>query len=62
MALVLIAAYKGNLTSYMAIPNLKPMPSTFQELAARTDLQMMVERNTKFSQMFLVGTTTFSGS
>ena len=55
MAIILISGYKGNLISYLTIPKLRPMPSTFEELAKRPDLQLMVEYNTQFSNMILVG-------
>ncbi len=54
MAAVLIVAYKSNLTSHLLIPKLEPMPSTFEELAMRPDLQVVVEEGSKIAEMMMV--------
>ena len=54
MALVLVLSYKGTLTSHLAIPKLEKVPSTFSELAARPDLQVVVEYKSKIQEMMMV--------
>ena len=59
MAFVLIASYKCTLTSHLTVPKMKPMPSTFEELAARPDLQVITEDQSKMMEMMM---TAESGS
>ena len=54
MVAVLIAAYKSTLTSHLLVPKLEPMPSTFEELALRPDLQVVVEEGSKLMEMMMV--------
>ena len=45
MCVIFINSYTGNLTSYLAVPALKPIPNSFEELAARKDLNIMIDRS-----------------
>jgi Ligand-gated ion channel len=54
MCVILINAYTGNLTSYLAVPSVKPIPNSFEELAARKDLQIMVEDKGQLAEDILV--------
>jgi Ligand-gated ion channel len=54
MCVIIVNAYTGNLTSYLAVPSVKPIPNSFQELAARKDLQIMVEDKGQLAEDILV--------
>ena len=54
MAAILIFAYKSTLMTYLTTQKLEPMPSTFEELADRPDLQLLIMAKTKFVDTFLV--------
>ena len=54
MCVIIVNAYTGNLTSYLAVPSVKPIPNSFEELAARKDLQIIVEDNVQLAEDILV--------
>ena len=56
MVTILVLAYKSNLVTYMTTPRKEPLPSSFEQLAARPDTQLILLANTKFLNMFMVGT------
>ena len=43
MCIIIINSYTGTLTSFLAIPALKPIPNSFEELAVSQDLSVIVE-------------------
>ena len=45
MAVVLINSYTGNLTSYLSVPKLNPIPNSFGELAASSDYKLSIQAN-----------------
>ena len=54
MCVILINAYTGNLTSYLAVPDVKPIPNSFEELAARKDMYLIVEDRSQLAEDILV--------
>lgn len=54
MCVVIINSYTGNLTSYLTIPALNPIPNSFEELAARDDLSIIVEDKSVLAEQILV--------
>lgn len=63
MALIVVNAYAGNLISYLAVPKLKPVIQSFEDLVENKDLQLAVEANTLMANRFLVGTVlTYTNS
>jgi hypothetical protein len=54
MCVILINAYTGNLTSYLAVPTIKPIPNSFEELAARKDLHIVLEDKNQITEDILV--------
>ncbi len=51
---VLINAYSGVLTSLLTVPKLQPIAKTLEEVAEKNVLRLTIEKNTYFSEMFLV--------
>jgi hypothetical protein len=45
MAVVLINSYTGNLTSYLSVPKLNPIPNSFDELAMSSDYKLSIQAN-----------------
>ena len=62
MCVVIINSYTGNLTSYLTIPALNSIPNSFEELAAREDLSIIVEDKSVLSEQILVCTRLLSPS
>ncbi len=54
MALVLINAYSGNLVSYLTVPKLKPIVSSFEDLASSLHLKVAVDAKSVLADRFLV--------
>ena len=54
MAVVLINSYTGNLTSYLSIPKLNPIPNSFEELAASSDYKISLQANTVLTKSIMV--------
>jgi len=54
MCVVIINSYTGNLTSYLAIPALKPIPNSFEELAASKDISLIVQHKSVLAEQILV--------
>ena len=54
MAVVLVYSYTGNLTSQLTTPKLKPIPNSFEELAASSDYKLAVGADTVLSEEILV--------
>ena len=54
MAVVLINSYTGNLTSYLSVPKLNPIPNSFEELAASSDYKLCILANSILSKSILV--------
>ena len=54
---VLINAYSGVLTSLLTVPKLQPIAKTLEEVAEKNVLRLTIEKNTYFSEMFLVKET-----
>ena len=54
MAVVLINSYTGNLTSYLRIPKLDPIPNSFGELAASSDYKLSIQADTVLMKSILV--------
>ena len=45
MAVVLINSFTGNLTSYLSVPKLNPIPNSFEELAASSNYKLSIQAN-----------------
>ena len=54
MTAILALAYGCNLTSHLTVQQHEPLPTSFEEMAARTDLKMAAEFNYVLTQKFLV--------
>ncbi len=48
-----------NLTSYLAVPDVKPIPNSFEELAARKDMNLIVEDRSQLAEDILVFISIF---
>jgi uncharacterized membrane protein len=55
MSVILIYSYTGNLTSYLTFPALESIPNSFEELANRKDLSIIVEDKSVLAEQILVG-------
>ena len=53
MCVVIINSYTGNLTSYLTIPALKPIPNSFEELAASKDISLIVDHKSVLAEQIL---------
>ena len=54
MAVVLINSYTGNLTSYLSIPKLNPIPNSFDELVSSSDYKLSIAANTILMKSIMV--------
>ena len=54
MAVVLINSYTGNLTSYLSVPRLNPIPNSFDELADSSDYKLSIAANTVLMKLIMV--------
>ena len=54
MALILVNSYTGNLTSYLSIPKVSPIPSSFEDVAYKTRTGLTVESKSVLSEHILV--------
>ena len=54
MSVILINSYTGNLTSYLTFPALESIPNSFQDLANRKDLSIIVEDKSVLAEQILV--------
>ena len=57
---VLINGYAGVLTSLLTVPKLKPIAQTLKDVAESKELRVTCEKNSYFSDMFLVILNFFS--
>ncbi len=57
---VLINAYTGKLTAYLAVPKLEPIVNTLIELAASRDKKLTMDFESDLSKMFLVSASSTS--
>ncbi len=51
---VLINGYAGVLTSLLTVPKLRPIAQTLKDVAESTELRVTCEKNSYFSDIFLV--------
>ena len=54
MAVVLINSYTGNLTSYLSVPKLNPIPNSFAELAASNEFKLSIQANSVLMKSIMV--------
>ena len=54
MAVVLMNSYTGNLTSYLSVPKLNPIPNSFEELAASSDYKLSIQANSVLMKSIMV--------
>jgi hypothetical protein len=62
MCIIIINSYTGNLTSYLAIPALKPIPNSFEELAVSKELSIITEDRGVIAEQLLVTHLVTDGS
>ena len=53
-AVVICNAYTGTITSFLALPKLKPIINNLKELAASDTYKLTAEKNSAFTDTFLV--------
>ena len=54
MCVVIINSYTGNLTSYLTMPALQPIPNSFQELALSKEISFIVDDSSVLAERVLV--------
>ena len=54
MFVVITNSYTGNLTSDLAVPALKPIPNSLEELALNDDISLIVDDKSTVAEMILV--------
>ena len=54
MFVVITNSYTGNLTSDLAVPALKPIPNSLEELALNDDINLIVDDKSTVAEMILV--------
>ncbi len=60
MALVLINAYSGNLVSFLTVPKLKPIVSSFKDLSSSLHLKVAVDAKSVLADRFMVSQELYS--
>ena len=51
---IFVNSYTGNLISYLTVPALESVPNSFEELAARKDLSLIIEDKSILAEEILV--------
>lgn len=54
MAVILINGYAGNLVSYLAVPKMKPIIQSINDLATNEEIKLAIDMNSVMADRFLV--------
>jgi hypothetical protein len=54
MFVVITNSYTGNLTSDLAVPALKPIPNSLEELALNDEISLIIDDKSTVAEMILV--------